>query len=68
MGAKTSGSWYYFYILTKDEHPDDNGSELDIEEVERLVRQFSCDEGANLSSPNRLNTALSAWPGRMNCS
>ena len=48
---------FYFYILTKDEHPDDNSNELDIKEVERLVRQFSGDQEATLSEPNWLNTA-----------
>ena len=48
---------FYFYILTKDEHPDDDSNELDIREAERLVRQFSGDEDATLFDPNWLNTA-----------
>ncbi len=48
---------FYFYILTKDEHPDDDSNELDIKEVEWLVRLFSGDGEATLSSPDWLNTA-----------
>lgn len=48
---------FYFYILTKDEHPDDDSNELDIREAERLVRLFSGDADATLSDPNWLNTA-----------
>jgi 2-polyprenyl-6-methoxyphenol hydroxylase-like FAD-dependent oxidoreductase len=48
---------FYFYILTTDDHPDDEGNDLPIEEAERLVRDFSGDEGATLFDPQWLNTA-----------
>lgn len=48
---------FYFYILTPDQTPDDDSHELAIEEVQRLVRQFSGDDTATVSEPRWLNTA-----------
>ena len=48
---------FYFYILTVDDDPDNDGSDLPIEEAQRLVRLFSGDEAATLSDPGWLNTA-----------
>ena len=48
---------FYFYILTVDDDPDNDSSDLPIEEAERLVRLFSGDEAATLSDPGWLNTA-----------
>lgn len=48
---------FYFYILTVDDDPDNDSSDLPIEEAQRLVRLFSGDEAATLSDPAWLNTA-----------
>ena len=48
---------FYFYILTADDDPDNDSSELSIDEAQRLVRLFSGDEAATLSDPGWLNTA-----------
>ncbi len=48
---------FYFYILTADGRPDDEGNDLPIEEAERLVRKSSGDKGATLFDPQWLNTA-----------
>ena len=52
-----SADRFYFYILTPDETPDDDGNDLVLEDVERLVRQFSGDDQATLFDPLWLNTA-----------
>ncbi len=48
---------FYFYILTRDERPEDPSNEVSLEDVQQLVRKLSGDGGATLSDPQWLNTA-----------
>ena len=41
---------FYFYILTPDDEPDNDGHELDLDKMQQLVRTISGDDQAVLSA------------------